>query len=228
MLRRNPTSFSSKRGKGFSLIEVMVAISVFATLSFSAYQVLNQVQRSNEQSLEKSERIKVLQRSLVFLDNDFRQMTARAFRTGGDTASEALLSAGDYVLDSEYQGILFVRLGWKNPQQSFPRGEITKVGYRVSEHKLERLWWRYPDTPVGQEAVVTPLIDGIEELKFEYYHDKTWLKKWDKKNQLPSAVKLILTFKDYGEIERIYLTPGFKLEKGSDQNGDNAKKEPNE
>ena len=203
---------NSSRGsvKGFTLIEVMVAIAVFATLSFSAYQVVNQVQRSNELSLEKSERIKQLQRSLVFLDNDFRQIVARPFRTNGEKVSDKLLSADEYLLDSESQGILFVRLGWKNPQQAFPRGEITKVGYRLVENTIERLWWRYPDTPVGQKPVVTPLIDD----------GKKWVKIWDVKNQLPKATKVIITFKDYGDVERIYLTSGFKVEENSDQNGD--------
>jgi general secretion pathway protein J len=219
MLRRNSTH---KKSRGFTLIEVMVAISVFATLSFSAYQVVNQVQRSNEQSLEKSNRIKALQRSLVFLDNDFRQIVARQFRINGEKADGKLLLAGEYLLDSESQGILFVRLGWKNPQQAFPRGEITKVGYRVVENKLERLWWRYPDTPVGQKPVVTPLIDGIDELKFEFYDGKKWQKKWEIKDQLPKAIKVIVTFKDYGDVERIYLTSGYKLDQ-SGQNDDDTK-----
>lgn len=219
MLRHNS---SRALLKGFTLIEVMVAISVFATLSFSAYQVVNQVQRSNELSLEKSERIKQLQRSLVFLDNDFRQIVARPFRTNGEKVSDKLLSADEYLLDSESQGILFVRLGWQNPQQAFPRGEITKVGYRLVENTIERLWWRYPDTPVGQKPVVTPLIDGVEELNFEFYNDKKWLKIWDVKNQLPKAIKVIITFQDYGDVERIYLTSGFKVEENTDQNSDEA------
>ncbi|MBB1313341.1 MULTISPECIES: type II secretion system minor pseudopilin GspJ [Aliivibrio] len=219
MLRR---SHINKRSRGFTLIEVMVAISVFATLSFSAYQVVNQVQRSNALSLEKSERIKELQRSLVFLDNDFRQIVARQFRSNGEKADGKLISADDYLLDSESQGILFVRLGWKNPQEAFPRGEITKVGYRVVENKLERLWWRYPDTPVGQKPVVTPLIDGVEEIKFEFYDGKTWQKKWQKKNELPFAIKLLIVFKDYGDVDRIYLTSGYQLDE-SNKNDDESK-----
>ena len=82
------------------------------------------------------------------------------------------------------------------------------------------MWWRYPDTPVGQKPVVTPLIDGGEELKFEFYDGNKWVKIWDVKNQLPKATKVIITFKDYGDVERIYLTSGFKVEENSDQNGD--------
>lgn len=222
MLRR---SSNQKKFRGFTLIEVMVAISVFATLSFSAYQVLNQVQRSNEQSLEKSNRIKALQRSLVFLDNDFRQIVARQFRTHGEKVSDKLLVVEEYLLESESQGILFVRLGWKNPQNAFPRGDITKVGYRLMEGTIERLWWRYPDTPVGQDPVVTPLIDKVDDLKFEFYDGKKWLKIWKVKNQLPKAVKMIITFKDYGDVERIYLTSGSKVESSSSQSGDASRDE---
>lgn len=69
---------------GFTLIEVLVAIAIFASLSVGAYQVLNQVQRSNELSLERNERLKTLQRALVFLNNDFRQMALRKTRTNGE------------------------------------------------------------------------------------------------------------------------------------------------
>ena len=60
-----------RRSTGFTLIEVLVAIAIFASLSVGAYQVLNQVQRSNEVSIERSERLKELQRALVFDSSSF-------------------------------------------------------------------------------------------------------------------------------------------------------------
>jgi general secretion pathway protein J len=193
--------------KGFTLIEVLVSIAIFATLSVAAYQVVNQVQRSNEVSTERSARLNALQRSLVILDNDFRQMAQRQFRTNGEEASSKLILMQEYLLDSDTIGVMFTRLGWHNPQQQFPRGEVTKVGYRIKEETLERVWWRYPDTPTGQEGVVTPLLEGIEAFNLEFYNGSSWLKEWQTDRALPKAVKLKLTLKDYGEIERIYLTP---------------------
>jgi general secretion pathway protein J len=193
--------------KGFTLIEVLVSIAIFATLSVAAYQVVNQVQRSNEVSTERSARLNALQRSLVILDNDFRQMAQRQFRTNGEEASSKLILMQEYLLDSDTIGVMFTRLGWHNPQQQFPRGEVTKVGYRTKEETLERVWWRYPDTPTGQEGVVTPLLEGIEAFNLEFYNGSSWLKEWQTDRALPKAVKLKLTLKDYGEIERIYLTP---------------------
>lgn len=207
-MSQNKRAYATRsKTKGFTLIEVLVSIAIFATLSVAAYQVVNQIQRSNEVSIERSARLNALQRSLVILDNDFRQMAQRQFRTNGEEASSKLILMQEYLLDSDTVGVMFTRLGWHNPQQQFPRGEVTKVGYRIKEETLERVWWRYPDTPTGQEGVVTPLLEGIEAFSLEFYNGSSWLKEWQTDRALPKAVRLKLTLKDYGEIERVYLTP---------------------
>lgn len=194
--------------RGFTLIEVLVAIAIFASLSVGAYQVLNQVQRSNELSLERNERLKTLQRTLVFLNNDFRQMALRKTRTNGEEPSAKLIQWQDYLLDSDAKGVMFARSGWHNPEQQFPRGEVTKVGYRLKNDKLERVWWRYPDTPSGQQALVMPLIDKVESFNLSFYDGEEWQSNWEKSNTLPHAVTVEIELKDYGKIERIYLIAG--------------------
>ncbi len=204
------------------MIEVLVSIAIFSTLSMAAYQVVNQVQRSNELSIERSARLNQLQRSLVILDNDFRQMAVRQFRTNGEDASSKLIFKGEYLLDSDSVGILFTRLGWHNPQQQFPRGEVTKVGYRIKDQTLERVWWRYPDTPSGQDGVISPLLDDVESWGVEFYDGTRWGEGWQTDKSLPKAVRLKLTLTDYGEIERIYLTPSGTLEQTGNSSSDGA------
>ncbi|MDF2153990.1 type II secretion system minor pseudopilin GspJ [Vibrio sp. CAU 1672] len=210
-----------RRQSGFTLIEVLVSIAIFASLSVAAYQVVSQVQRSNSLSLERTQRLNELQRAMVMMDNDFRQMAARQTRTNGEAPASRLIFWSDYLLDSDAKGLMFARLGWHNPQQQFPRGEVTKVGYRLKENTLQRIWWRYPDTPVGQEALVTPLLTKLDSFEVQFYDGKQWKKEWSEEKRLPQAVSVILTLKDYGEIKRTYLTPQGELQAqdGQDSGG---------
>ncbi|CAM2874717.1 type II secretion system minor pseudopilin GspJ [Vibrio rarus] len=206
-----------KRSKGFTLIEVLVAIAVFAGLSMAAYQVVFQVQLSNQQSQKKLGRLQEVQSALVYLDSDFRQIAVRRFRTNGEEAGKSLIYWQDNLLDSDSKGLLFTRLGWINPQQQFPRGEITKVGYRIQGDKLERVWWRYPDTPVGQEGIVTPIIDKVEKFDVRFYDGEAWVKVWTDDDALPKAIAVDLTLEDYGKLERVYLTADGKLERNNEE-----------
>ncbi len=208
-----PRQLLAKRSKskGFTLIEVLVSIAIFASLSVAAYQVVSQVQRSNLLSQERTARLNELQRTIVMMDNDFRQMALRRLRTEGEDPANQLIYWSDYLLDSDAKGLMFARVGWHNPQQQFPRGEVTKVGYRLKDQTLQRVWWRYPDTPVGQPAIVRPLLTEVETFEVRFHDGKQWQNEWDDKNSLPKAVSVVLTLKDYGEISRTYLTPDGKL-----------------
>ncbi|KGK10043.1 type II secretion system minor pseudopilin GspJ [Vibrio navarrensis] len=216
-----------KRQQGFTLIEVLVSIAIFATLSVAAYQVVNQVQRSNQLSQERSARLNELQRAVVMMDNDFRQMALRPMRTNGENPASKLIVWADYLLDSDSKGVMFARLGWHNPQQQFPRGEVTKVGYRIKDDMFERVWWRYPDTPTGQMGVITPLLSGVETFEMRFSDGKKWSDEWDAENTLPAAVSVELTLKDYGKISRVYLTPEGTLQKRDGSGSQDSKDDNN-
>jgi general secretion pathway protein J len=193
---------------GFTLIEVLVALAILASLTVAAFQVLNQVQLSNEVSQDKETRLGEIQKALAIMDSDFRQMAARQFRIRGETSGKQFIYMKDRLLSSETEGILFTRLGWLNPQMQFPRGEIVKVGYRVVDERLERVWWRYPDTVAGDTGNVRPLLTKVEALSFRFFYKNNWIESWDNNGVLPEAVDIKLKLKDYGDIERIYLTSG--------------------
>lgn len=204
------------RNNGFTLIEVLVAIAIFASLSIGAYQVLNQVQRSNELSQQRTTRLNEINRAVVLMDADFRQIAARQFRTQGGEPSKQFIIWQDALFESEQKGIVFTRLGWSNPQQQFPRGEITKVAYRIRDGVLEKIWWRYPDTPIGQDGIVTPILTQVDSWSMRFYFEGKWSDTWEQNMALPDAIAVKMTLADYGDIERIYLVAGGAGQGGAD------------
>jgi general secretion pathway protein J len=203
--RRGPKYSQRSVMQGFSLIEVMVALVIFVALSFGVYQVLNQVQRSEQLTRDSSSRLNQLQKAVLIIDSDMRQIASRAVRTNGENPNKHWLLWQDYLLDSDSKGLLFTRLGWSNLNQQFPRGEVVKVGYRLVGKQLQRIRWRYPDSVAGDQGVVTPILDGVSAISARFLNQQEWLDSWDRVDALPEAISLTLTLEDYGDVTRIYM-----------------------
>ncbi|WP_352284357.1 type II secretion system minor pseudopilin GspJ, partial [Pseudoalteromonas sp. Q18-MNA-CIBAN-0097] len=96
----------------------------------------------------------------------------RAVRNESGDVQEQYLLAGRYVLESQYDGIAFVRDGWINPINLLPRSELQAVGYRVIDDNLERVYRVYVDQLDNMEPRVQRVLENVEELKFEFLDDK--------------------------------------------------------
>ncbi len=206
-----------KKKRGFTLLEVLLALTIFTSLSMAANQVFRNVLNSDEQMLEVGNALKNLQKTLIILDSDFRQIMARQYRNGGGESREQLLEVEKTLLESESGGIRFVRGGWVNPQQLFPRGEVVKVAYRIREAKLERIRWMYPDDSVATEPAEMLVMEGVKDIGFEMFNGSAWSETWSKTLEMPKAIRVSLDTERYGKITRVYILPEQKLTKASQQ-----------
>jgi general secretion pathway protein J len=199
---------------GFTLIEMMIAIAIFALLSLGAYQVLQGVLRSDEISRERGDALKQLQRAMVIVERDFQQMNARNNR-GDDSQTAMPLQAGKFMFDSDEDGIAFTRSGWRNPLSKLPRSSLQRVIYRVKDAHLERLSYVYLDPAVGEDPKRKLILENVEAMTFEFYHEKKWAETWTNKKALPDGVKITLTLKRFGEAERVFLLPKATIDSDS-------------
>ncbi len=214
--KKNKRSILGKTA-GFTLLEVLLALMIFSSLSMAANQVFSNVLRSDAQMKDVGAALKDLQKTIIVLDSDFRQILARQYRNSGINADEKLIEIEENLLDSEAQGIRFVRGGWINPQQLFPRSEIVKVGYRIRDEKLERIRWLYPDDSPSMEPAEMTVMQGIEDIEFEVLKGSSWTKEWNSALEMPKGLRVRLETKHYGTLTRVYLLPGQKLPAESEQ-----------
>ena len=194
--------------RGFTLLEVMVALGILAFVIIATHQILETTTRAKDASDEKIAELNGLQTTFRLMDQDFSQMTKRAVRNESGDVQEQYLLAGRYVLESQYDGIAFVRDGWINPINLLPRSELQAVGYRVIDDNLERVYRVYVDQLDNMEPRVQRILENVEELKFEFLDDKNeWQEQWEIK-ALPKAVAVTLQQIEAEPIRRVFLVPG--------------------
>lgn len=203
------------RQRGFTLLEVMVALGILAFVILATHQILDSTLKAKEASEDVIGELESLQTTFRLMDQDFNQMTKREVRNESGDSNESYIIHGRYEMNSQYDGIVFVRDGWTNPISLLPRSELQAVGYRVVDDNLERIYRIYVDELDGSEPRSQIVLKNVEDLKFEFLDDKQkWQEDW-KKKALPLAVAVTLQLKDADPIRRLFLTPG----DGKEQSG---------
>lgn len=197
----------NKQG-GFTLLEIMVAVAIFTVIGLASNSVLNRVLDGDEASQQKFAELQRLQRIMLTIERDILQATARPVRSATGT-NKIVLRGGDNFLESEADGIGFVRAGWQNPQLMLPRSTLQAVGYRLQEGKLEKVYSNYVDNVVGAEPRVKVLLEEVEDFQVEFFlrqkqnseDTSNWGDSYSSE-ELPKAVAFIIETKNFGRIRR--------------------------
>lgn len=190
---------------GFTLLELVVVLAIFAVLSVMAYGGLSSVLTARTQVAQALERTTALQKGYLRLRNDFQQLRARPVRDNFGEAQPALVADRDAVE--------FTRGGWRNPL-SLPRSSLERVAYRLEEGRLLRLSWRVLDRASDSEPVELPVFEQVEEVRWRFLDSKLeWQEQWptqaasvtgQAQPDPPQAVELTLLFKDLGEVRLLF------------------------
>ena len=104
-----------KRQQGFTLLEVLLALVIFAMFSISAYAVLQGVMKNDDVARQKIARLTELQTAMTSIEQDLTQVVARTWRQDGENLNVALYQGKD-VVDSDGDVLMFIRAGWLNPE----------------------------------------------------------------------------------------------------------------
>ena len=195
---------SPDRQQGFTLLEMLVAIALFAILSMSAYQVLRSVLRTSEMTKQHAEALSRLQYAFDWMDRDLSHAMIRPVQRLSAIVRPDF-TAGPGVDGSEADGIEIVHNNWLNPGWVQPRSQFERAGYRLRNGELERLSYPLPDMPEQTLPRVTSLLSGVSQFKLRYFDGSRWQTRWQASTLLPKAIEVTLVIQNKGTVSRIWM-----------------------
>jgi len=196
----------NKHLSGFTLLEMLIAIAIFAMIGIAANSVLSTVMKNDEVTKEFATRLKSLQQGFGALERDLGQMVARTPRLSSGERGSHFFQAGDNILDSETEALVFYRLGWLNPDGMLPRGSLQSVAYVVQNGRLERWYYPYPEPVSGAEPLKSLVIDHVLSIEYSFYMDDKWQQQVDG-TVMPKGIAMEIELEGLGKIQRRFLLP---------------------
>lgn len=188
---------------GFTLIEMVVAVAIFAVMSAMAYSGLNHTIKIGAQVGEANQRLAELQFGLAYFSRDWMQVSPRKIRNQyGDEENNIII---------EDDSISFTRSGWSNLLQA-RRSELQRVQYLVIDDNLVRRHWRSLDQGIAEQPLATILIHDVESLEINFINSSELdIPDWpieSSQGGSPIALKIDIELARMGSIRRILEIPG--------------------
>lgn len=196
-----------KKHEGFTLVEILIALVIFAVVGIMATVGLSAVLKARDRSNIQMQNIQQMQLAFIIMKQDFSQMAARPVIDNTGNQSPALVEQVNYIE--------FTRAGYINPLMALPRSTLQRVAYIFKNHQLIRRSWpvldRAPDTQASDKVLLT----GLDAVRFNFLdNNKQFTLIWppasngqNVQKQLPAGIKIDFNFKKLGSMAYLFLIP---------------------
>jgi general secretion pathway protein J len=199
--------------RGFTLLELLVAMAIFAILGTLALSGYTELQRQSEYAGQRLDRLREVQRAVQVIAQDLGQIEPRPIRAPlGETVLPAVLAT-----ESIDYGLQFTRAGWSNTA-GLPRPTLQRVGYRLDGEGLWRDHWPVLDRTLVMEPTRAKLLGQVRTVRFRFMNaSREWVDRWPANDGTgaagserlrPAAVEVTLELEDWGIIRRVIEVAG--------------------
>ncbi|MES2354172.1 MAG: type II secretion system minor pseudopilin GspJ [Pseudomonadota bacterium] len=202
---------SRQNSAGFTLLEVLIAIIIFALMATISYRGLTAILDSKRQVSAESEKWKKIAILFTRLERDFAVVVPRPVRGATQPYLDAFSGEQTAVGDNGAQ-LAFTRMGSNDDTSALAAPQ--RVGYRFRNGTVELLLWPVLDQAPRTVPTIGVLIDDVNDMKFRYFDDKgSPLARWPAVSDpngstvLPKAVEVTVTLKSNEVLTRLFNLP---------------------
>lgn len=195
------------RQRGFTLVEMLVALTIFALMSVLAYRGLTAVLQTREHLTEDNRRWRDIALTLAQLEQDMSMAVDRPVRDSGDRPLPALVG-NPQALGANDAQLSFSRMGmaW----QTGVLADVQRHGYRLNNGTLEQLVWPVLDRAPLTEPAVHALLERVNRFELRYLDGSgNWQPRWPLPGvaALPAALEVVLELDGGVAVTRVFALP---------------------
>ncbi|MFT4045347.1 MAG: type II secretion system minor pseudopilin GspJ [Solimonas sp.] len=197
-----------KSVRGFTLLEIIIVVAIFAIFAALAYGGLDSVLKTRKSVETAQLRLAELQKAYVRLRDDFQQVRNRPIRDNYGDQQPGLRGADNAAVE-------FTRGGWRNPLH-LPRATLERVAYRLQDGQLIRSNWRLLDRAQDTRAIDVVLLKDVTDLRWRFLDaQREWQTQWPPLSNgataaqaasvaPPLGLEITLRTKDLGELTFLF------------------------
>lgn len=186
-------------GRGFTLLELLVALAILALFSTLGYRAVSSLTAAEEKLTAETEQWRTLDMLFNRLEADIRRAIPRAVRTGGSVEPP-------WMAVTNADGNTEIRFSRAGPEFSLePDSAGQRIAYRLTNGAVEVLYWPTLDTPQGTTPTAYPLAEGIQRFNVACLDaSNVWRDQWliASDTALPRAIRVQLTLANGEVVER--------------------------
>ncbi|HXZ48417.1 MAG TPA: type II secretion system minor pseudopilin GspJ [Usitatibacter sp.] len=194
----------SRASRGFTLVELLVALAIFAVLSGFAYRGLTALLTSRD-ALEHDAR--KWRDAALFVGRFERDVAAAIVRPQPSKgASGAPLPAVSSTLDTSPIGVGLSLTRCGSPLQDNALAAPQRIAYRLNGDRVERLSWAGVDAAPREQPAAVTVLAPVRSLAFRFMNpvDGQWLTTWPAGTAAaPAAVEVTVELASGERIVRL-------------------------
>lgn len=187
---------ASLQARGFSLMEVLVAIAIFAVVAGISYSTLDRYIEQREFLANHYGKLEKLQRLFILLERDFQSIANRTIRNGN-----SVYGAIEQTPD------LLIAMTISEPDYSSGAGVAMKrVEWSLDGDELIRKVWGVLDTEGDYEPIEQVISTQVEDMQldFLYYSRSTGVQTSDNLQGYPDGISLLVVLESGVEYTRFF------------------------
>ncbi|WP_159123994.1 type II secretion system minor pseudopilin GspJ [Acinetobacter variabilis] len=181
------------KSKGFTLVELLVAIAIFAVLSALGWKVFDYIVQTKDRNAVHEQRLSQLQDTYQQILRDTVQAVPLTANINGDIQSALVLQNGRFN---------FSKTGVTDPlEEGISPDERVEYQYRADEQKLYRLKYRNLNQTGRDQPESSVLLSDVEQFQIvvlnpnemTQWPDSSFdLNRIEQKQRLPKGIKINL------------------------------------